>query len=71
MVVKARLGSLEALRAELLAVVEPAHGEAGRGQEEAAKRGRRQPDKGALRPEQFARTTAKLAPPKGSSDLRR
>ena len=38
---RARLGSLEALRAELLAVVEPAQGEAGRRQEEAARRQRR------------------------------
>ncbi len=52
---RARLGSLEALRAELLAVVEPAHGEAGPEEEEAAKRRRRQAEKGALRPEQFAR----------------
>ena len=39
--VRARLGSLEALRAELLAVVEPAQEEVGRGQEQAARRQRR------------------------------
>jgi hypothetical protein len=38
---RARLGSLEALRAELPAVVEAAQGEAGRGEAEPAKRRRR------------------------------
>ena len=69
--VRARLGSLEALRAELLAVVEPAQGEAGRGQEEAARRRRRRAGKGALRPEQFAGTTTRRAPPKRSSEVGR
>ena len=69
--VRARLGSLEALRAELLAVVEPAQEEAGRGQEEAARRQRRRVGKGALRPEQFARTTTGRAPPKRSSEVGR
>ena len=68
---RARLGSLEALRAELLAVVEPGQGEAGRGEEEAAKRRRRQAGKGALRPEQFAGTTTRRAPPKRSSEVGR
>ena len=68
---RARLGSLEALRAELPAVVEAAHGEAGRGEEEAAKRRRRQAGKGALRPEQFAGTTTRRAPPKRSSEVGR
>ena len=68
---RARLGSLEALRAELPAVVEAAHGEAGQEEEEAAKRRRRQADKGALRPEQFAGTTTRRAPPKRSSDVGR
>ena len=66
---RARLGSLEALRAELLAVVEPGQGEAGRRQEEAAKRRRRQAEKGALRPEQFAGPTTRRAPPKRSSEV--
>jgi hypothetical protein len=46
--VRARLGSLEALRAEFLAVVEPAQEEAWRGQGQAA-RSRVRPRKGALR----------------------
>ena len=66
---RARLGSLEALRAELVAVVEPGQGEAGRRQEEAAKRRRRQAEKGALRPEQFAGPTTRRAPPKRSSEV--
>ncbi len=69
--VRARLGSLEALRAELLAVVEPAQEEAGRGQEAAARSRRRRAGKGALRPEQFARTTTGRAPPKRSSEVGR
>jgi hypothetical protein len=69
--VRARFCSLEALRAELLAVVEPAQGEAGRGQEEAAWRRRRRVGKGALRPEQFARTTTGRAPSKRSSEVGR
>ncbi len=69
--VRARLGSLEPLRAELLAVVEPAQGEAGRGQEEAARRQRRRAGNRALRPEQFARTTTGRAPPQRSSEVGR
>ena len=69
---RARLGSLKALRAELPAVVEAATGEDGTGErEEAAKRRRRQAGKGALRPEQFARTTTRRAPPKRSSEVGR
>ena len=56
---KARLCSLEVLRAELLAVVEPAQGDAGREGEETAKRRRRRAGKGELRPEQFAGTTTR------------
>ena len=62
--VRTRLVPLEALRTELLAVAEPAQSEAGRGQEEAARRQRRQAGNGALRPEQFARTTARRVPSK-------
>ena len=69
--VRARLGSLEALRAELPAVVEAAQREARRGEGEAAKRRRRQADKGGLRPEHFAGTTARLAPAKRSSEVGR
>ncbi len=61
---RARLASLQALHAEFLAVVEPAQEEAGRRQEEAARRQRRRVGKGALGPEQFARTTTGRAPPK-------
>jgi hypothetical protein len=68
---RARLGSLGALRAELPAVLEAAQGEAGQGEEEAAKRRRRQAGKGALRPEQFAGTTTRRASPKRSSDVGR
>ena len=68
---RTRLGSLGGLRAELPAVVEAAHGKAGQGEEEAAKRRRRQAGKGALRPEQFAGTTPRAAPPKRSSDVGR
>jgi hypothetical protein len=68
---RARLGSLGALRAELPAVLEAAHGDAGPGEEEAAKRGCRQAGKGALRPEQFAGTTPRSAPPKRSSEVGR
>ena len=68
--VRARLGSLEVLRAELPAVVEAAQGKEGRGEEEAAKR-RRQAGKGALRPEQFAGTTPRRAPPKRFSEVGR
>jgi hypothetical protein len=58
--VRTRLGSLEVLRSELLAVVEAAHEEVGRGEEEAAMRQRRRAGNGALRPEQFAgRTTGR------------
>ncbi len=63
--VRARLGSLETLRAELLAIVEPAQEDAGRREEEAARRQRRRAGKGALRPEQFARTTTGRAPRNG------
>ncbi len=69
---RARLGSLEAHRVEVLAVVEPAEGEAGRGQEEAARRQRRRAaGKGALRPEQFDGTTTRRAQPKRSSEVQR
>ena len=66
---RARLGSLEALRAELPAVLEAAQGEAGRKEEEAARRRRRRVGKGALRPEHFAGTTTGRAPPKRSSEV--
>jgi hypothetical protein len=69
--VRARFASLEALRAELLAVVEPAQEEAGRGQEAVARSRRRRAGKGALRPEQFAGTTTGRAPPKRSSEVGR
>jgi hypothetical protein len=69
--VRARLGSLETFRAELLPVVEAAQGEIGRGQEEAVKRQRRRAGKGALRREQLAGTTTWRAPPKRSSDVQR
>ena len=68
---RARLGSLEALRAELPAVVDAAHGEAGPAEEEAAKRRRHQAGKGGLRPEQFAGTTTRRDTPKRSSDVGR
>ena len=68
---RARLASLQALHAELLAVVEPAQGEVGRGHEEAALRERRQAGKGALRPEKFALTATGRAPPKRSSEVGR
>ena len=68
---RARLASLQALHAELLAVVEPAQEEAGRRQEEAARRQRRRVGKGALGPEQFARTTTGRAPPKRYSEVGR
>jgi hypothetical protein len=67
---RARLGSLEALRAELHVLVEPAQEEIGRGHEGAV-RSRRRPGKGALRPEEFARTTTGRAPPKRSSEVGR
>ena len=68
---RVRLGSLGGLRAELPAVVEAAQGKAGQGEEEAAKRWRRQAGKGALRPEQFAGTTPRPASPKRSSEVGR
>jgi hypothetical protein len=68
---RARLPSLETLRAELLMVVEPAQAEAGRTLEKAARRQRRRVGKGALRPEQFAWTTTGRAPPKWSSEVGR
>ncbi len=68
---RARLGSLKALRAELPAEVEAAQGKTGPGEEEAAKRRRRQAGKGALRPKQFAGTTPRPAPPKRSSEVGR
>jgi hypothetical protein len=68
---RARLGSLEAVRAELLAVVELAQEEFGRGQGEAARHHRPRVGKGALRPEQFARTTTGRAPPRRSSEVGR
>jgi hypothetical protein len=69
--VRARLGLLQALRSELLAVVEPAQGDAGREEGEAARRQRRRVGKGALRPGQFARTTTGRAPPNQSSEVGR
>ena len=69
--VRARLGSLHALHTELLAVVEPAQGEVGRGHDEAAWRQRRQAGKGAPRSEQLALMTTGRAPPKRSSELGR
>jgi Relaxase/Mobilisation nuclease domain len=66
---RARLGSLEAVRAELLAVVEPAQDEVGRGQEKAARSRARRAGKRALRPEEFARTTTRRAPPQRSSEV--
>ncbi len=68
--VRARLGSLEGLGAEVLAVVEPAQEEVLRGPE-AARRQRRRAGKVALRPEQFAGTTTGRAPPKRSSEVGR
>ena len=68
--VRARLGSLETLRHELLAIVESAQGDARWG-EEGARRRRRQAGKGALRPEQFAGTSTRRAAPKRSSEVRR
>ena len=69
--VRARLVPLEALRSELLVVAEPAQEEAGPGPDEAATRQRRRVDKGALRPEQFVRTTTLRAPPKRSTEVGR
>ena len=66
-----RLGGLEVFRADLSAVIEAAQRGVGPGEEEAAKRRRRQADKGALRPEQFAGTTTRPAPPKRSSEVQR
>ncbi len=68
---RARLGSLSAVRAELLTVVEPAQEEAGRGQEAVARSRRGRAGKGALRPEQFAMTTTGRAPPKRPSEVGR
>jgi hypothetical protein len=68
---RARLGSLRGLRAELAGAVEAAQGKAGEGQEEAAKRRRRQSARGALRPEQFVGTTPRPVPPKRSSEVGR
>ena len=69
--VRAHLGSLETLRAELLAVIEPAQEDAGRGQEQAVRRQHRRLGRGALRPEQFAVTTTGRAPPKRCSEVGR
>jgi hypothetical protein len=59
---RARLGSLEVLRAQLPEVVEAAQGEAGREKEEPARRGRRQRGQGPLWPGQLAATTRRAAP---------
>jgi hypothetical protein len=68
---RARLWSLEALRAELLAVVEPAQEEVGCRQEQAARRQRRREGKRAPGPEELARTTTGRGPPKRSSEVAR
>jgi hypothetical protein len=70
-IVRTRLGSLGALRAEFLSVVEPDQDEVRLGQEEAARRQRRREGKRALRPEEFTRTTRGRPPPKRSSEVGR
>ncbi len=69
--VRAHLGSLETLGSELLATIEPAQEDAGRGQEQAVRRQHRRLGRGALRPEQFAVTTTGRAPPKRCSEVGR
>jgi hypothetical protein len=66
---RARLGSLEALRAELPAVVGAAQRKTRRAEEAAPRRRRRQAEKGALRPEQFAGKTTRRAALTPSSDV--
>lgn len=59
---RARLGSLEALRAELPEVAEAAQGEAGREKKDASRWRRRQRGQDPFSPEQLAATTRRAAP---------
>jgi hypothetical protein len=69
--VRARLGSHEGLRTELLAVVEAAQEEDGRRKDEGARRQRQRVSTDALRPEHFAGTTTRGAMTKRSSEVGR
>lgn len=59
---RARLGSLEAFRHKLPEVVEAAQGEAGRAEEEGAKRWRRQYGRKGLQTEEFAAAPRRVIP---------
>ena len=67
---RARLGTLEALRAELPEVVEAVQEGAGREKEDASRRTRRQRSQGTFSPEQLSVTTRRPAPEQSSEVVR-